>query len=271
MRARAILLLALVVGCTSDPVDEVDAGGDDAGGLDASQDVDGGDPRARCDEEGEVCCADGQCGNGLPCMAGLCGYQGCGEIGLPCCAEGYCHLGIDAVCEDGMCVEPGCGSEGHECCFEGTPCREDFLCHEGTCLRCGALGEQCCPGAECDGDLYCLAESGTLGQCLSEPPPCGGEYERCCDEGAACGAGLGCTSMTPGDSFSQCLPGPTCGADGRTCCEGETRCGAGMSCTSESDGVDRCRRCGDFELPCCEGARACGPGLTCAGDICGLP
>lgn len=272
----AFVFIAMACGCT--PATGADAGPDaaasgDAGGLDPS--VDGGvtNSRERCDEPGEVCCADGKCGNGLPCTEGLCGFIGCGELGEPCCgffggSRGYCHLN-NTVCEDGMCVEPGCGSEGYECCFEGPPCREDFVCHEGICLRCGGLGESCCPGHVCDGDLYCLREPNSLGWCLAERPPCGGDGERCCDEGPSCNPGLGC--VVEPFSFGICRPGPECGGDGRACCETEPRCAAGTVCLAEDDG-ERCRRCGGYELPCCDGDTPCGPGLTCQADgLCLLP
>lgn len=274
MKHAAIYLALLVSGCSS--VGAIDGGADagpmDAGALDASIDAsDGGPSRERCDEEGEVCCADGTCGGGLPCTDGLCGFIGCGELGSPCCGTGYCNLLSGAVCEDGMCVAPHCGSEAYECCETEPACREDFVCYEGSCLRCGAVGEQCCPGAECDGDFFCQPEPGTLGQCLAEPPPCGAEWEGCCTEGDPCDAGLGCMAGPPGSLGGTCVAGPACGADRRACCDTDPRCGAAFLCVTEDDGVDRCQRCGDFEQPCCEGA-VCGPELTCSSEgLCTLP
>lgn len=272
------LALVLALGCS------VDAPSD--AGLDAAQLEDAGEPtpdaghdagpapspRERCDEPGEVCCADGQCGNGLPCVEGLCGSNGCGELGEPCCGTaggpGFCHILSGAECDQGTCVEPGCGFDGYECCAEGPECKEDFVCHEGSCLRCGDVGESCCPGAECDGDYYCQPEPGSLGRCLLEAPPCGGEGELCCIEGPSCGDGLGCV-LEPYAFHGTCLPGPTCGSDGRPCCESDPACGAGSICVDGPDG-DRCRRCGGFDQLCCAGA-LCGPGLVCDASTCVLP
>src|SRR5690606_7137409 len=102
------------------------------------------------------------------------------------------------------------------------------------------------------------------------PPVCGELGSPCCAEGAECGAGLGCESTDP--SWPPvCLPGPTCGDDGRACCDTDPRCGPGLSCTASAGDVDRCRRCGEFELACCAGD-ACDPGLACASDgVCRLP
>ncbi len=274
---RLAIGLALIAtwGCSSAPF-QGDGGVDaaspmiDAGPPDAGSQDDAGPTRDRCDEPGEVCCADGRCGGGLPCNGGLCGFLGCGQLGEPCCATGACDLLSGAVCEDGNCVAPHCGSEGYECCADEPACREDFVCHEGSCLRCGDLGESCCPGGACEGTYYCLPEAGTLGQCIAEAPPCGGEYEGCCADGPSCDPGLGC--QTGPDGFgSTCVPGPACGAEGRVCCEVDPRCGAAMICVSE-DGTDRCRRCGGFEQPCCDAPTACGPSLICGVDeTCVLP
>lgn len=281
MNNRAIYLAFLVLsGCSSVPVIDdagIDGGADaaieeDAGPLDAGS-PDAGPTRERCDEEGEVCCADGMCGGGLPCIDGLCGVIGCGELGGPCCGTGYCNILSGAVCEDGMCVEPHCGSEGYECCSDAPACREDFVCYEGSCLRCGDVGESCCPGSVCNGDFYCqVFDPGSLGFCLAEAPPCGGEGEACCPEGDLCDPGFGCMFGSPGSIGGTCVTGPVCGADRHVCCDTDPGCGGGSLCVTEDDGVDRCQRCGDYEQPCCEGAVECGPGLTCSAErMCELP
>lgn len=273
MKSNVICWLALIVTACSPSLEPAADGGLDAGPEDAGPGdaTDSGGSRARCDEEGETCCPDGSCGGDLPCVDGLCGFATCGALGEPCCAASTCDPTSGLVCEDGVCVERHCGSEGSACCAGEPACRDDFVCHAGSCLRCGDAGEECCPNGTCDGDLHCLDERGPPGQCVEALPPCGGRDETCCREGAACEPGLGCVAGPPGSIGGTCLPGPACGGDRRVCCDDEPRCGAGFLCVAEPDGVDRCQRCGAYLLTCCEGAAPCSSELTCIESSCVLP
>ena len=274
---RLVLWLALLIACGCTPEEIAGDGGGIAdagspdGGIDAAMPdagTDAGDPLERCDEEGEVCCTGGSCGGGLLCDDGVCTSAGCGAIGAPCCELNQCDPG--ASCEAGECVEVPCGGEFAACCAEAPACTDGLECLGETCQPCGGSFEACCPGDVCDEGLDCLENLFGGKDCVA-PAMCGELGSPCCEEGAPCGAGLGCVSTEPG--FAPiCLPGPSCGDDGRTCCETDPRCGPGLSCTTSATDVDRCRPCGEHELACCAEGAACGPGLACAtGGVCRLP
>lgn len=282
LRALSISLLVVcaALGCTSREPDP-DGGADaidadvrdssselDASALDASM-LDASDAGAleRCDEEGEACCLGATCGGGLLCVDGLCGSEGCGAIAAPCCELSQCDLG--AVCEDGTCVEAPCGVERAACCPDAPACMDDLECLSGTCGRCGAADQDCCPGDVCDEGLSCVGNLFGAMICVA-PIQCGETGAPCCTEGEPCGAGLGCVSFDFGGAPELlCLPGPTCGGDGRACCADAPRCGPGLDCNASAGDVDRCRRCGEYDLACCvDGAPPCGPGLSCSSGVC---
>jgi hypothetical protein len=272
-----VLLIALFA--CDEEASRADAGAADASRLDSGMDADldasatDAEPsRETCDEEGELCCSDMRCGGSLSCAGGICGFAACGGLDAPCCdPTGIAFCDAMLVCEEGVCVVPHCGSERSACCATEPRCREDFDCVEGTCVRCGDRAEQCCPGGTCAGDLVCNTERGPPGFCFDELPACGAIGERCCAEGDACEAGLGCMFGPPGSIGGLCERGPECGADRRVCCDGATRCGSALLCVEEPDGVSRCQRCGAHGLPCCDGAVACDPGLACDAGACALP
>jgi hypothetical protein len=243
-------------------------------------------------------CSEGDCGEGLTCVAGTCraGPDGacpsgteCGP-GLACdqgvcrgdqgsaCSAGQCASGL--VCESGTCV----GQTGAGCDRE-TQCAAALVCDDGFCRRdvnglCSgdaecATGLVCDAGAcrvpgfgRCDGDVCVTGLVCQDGQCVA--PPSGG-----CSSAKPCGVGYVCSNglcrRAPGqpcESAGECAAGLVCsggqcaGALGGTCGSGSP-CALGLVCSGGS--------CRTGATGACTNSDECASGLQCVSGVCKAP
>lgn len=91
-----------------------------------------------------------------------------------------------------------CGAAGQSCCAEEPRCEDGLTCNaNGICRRCGNLGQRCCVGGACLGELTCSPSN----SCVL-PQSCGSPGEPCCS-GTFCEAGTRCLA---GVCQSSCGP-----------------------------------------------------------------
>ena len=119
--------------------------------------------------EGAPCQSDGQCGDGLMCLDGLCRVRAdagaqpdastTSDAGCPAasrCGDACCASGEECVASS---CQPMCAS-GLRCGPDMTCCGADQLCIGDACV---APGDACTEEIDCPIDAYCDA---TVGHCL---------------------------------------------------------------------------------------------------------
>jgi hypothetical protein len=132
-----------------------------------------------CGGDGQPCCVDDACNNGLACLGGkTCGA--CGGAGQACCAGNSCKDGgccdnnqnngtcvgnmgmcsnMQGVCNAGGCMNGACGKLGQACCGGDVGCTSALtVCTNNVCAACGHKGERCCENRACDTNLNCTGQ-----------------------------------------------------------------------------------------------------------------
>lgn len=104
---------------------------------------------------------------------------------------------VMAGCGSCQAGNPGCdpsqaGTQGCACRTDSASCNAGLACNSGTCVPCGAEGQECCvvsATGTCSGSLMCVMESG--GELCRN---CGDLGEACCNSasGQMCNPGGNC-------------------------------------------------------------------------------
>ena len=192
----------------------------------------------------------------------------CGHKDGPCCdifwcsdEKLYCDLERSpaGISLNGTCVK--CGIAGNQCC-DGDECVDGNICFEGMCVPCGHQNGPCCddwrrPCSDDDEDLYCHLERSPTdpyldlnGSCAK----CGMTGNQCC-KGDHCMNGNVCFNGI----CEECFKGP----DSPCCNHGD--CGSiNLFCDYAGDVGDpgMCQSCGGANQTCCEDG-ACTLDLQC--------
>ena len=209
----------------------------------------------------------------------------CGHQDGPCCDDGrrpcsddeedlYCHLERSPtnphINRNGTCVK--CGIAGNQCC-EGDGCENGNVCFNGICEECfKGPDSPCCNHGECGSiHLFCdyAGDVGDPGMCQS----CGGANQTCCEDDA-CSLDLQCIKR-PGSALPFCVGPdhydalPTLSYEGFLCSK-NAECPLFHSCVPRENGASLCMPCGRKDSICCEDSY-CEQGSTCdfSGD--GMP
>ena len=194
----------------------------------------------------------------------------CGHKDGPCCdifwcsdEKLYCDLErspADApINRNGTCVK--CGIAGNQCC-DGDECVDGNICFEGMCVPCGHQNGPCCddwrrPCSNDDEDLYCHLERSPTDPSLDlngSCAKCGMTGNQCC-KGDHCMNGNVCFNGI----CEECFKGP----DSPCCNHGD--CGSiNLFCDYAGDIGDpgMCQSCGGANQTCCEDG-ACTLDLQC--------
>jgi hypothetical protein len=166
----------------------------------------------------------GNCQNGLVCVAGYCVYSCAG--GATCATDRYCSASAGQTCQ-------GLGEHGDLCIdpFEGEPCAEQTdYCAPMLTGTIGACTKDC-PPVEIDGPANCAAGEYCLGTNF---------YRQgvACAIGADCGTGYDCYDLAARGLPSMCTTSanPTSASDYETkSCVDDSDC-SGLECIGFDDG-----------------------------------
>jgi hypothetical protein len=233
----------------------IDAGAQDASSGDAAATGDGGAAMA-CGSPctgGETCCG-GQCTNRLT------DSNNCGSCGNVCPPALPCTAGV-CGCPSG---QEGCPSF---CCSDPTTpvscARTSYPCQLCTSLQdpdnCGACGNVCPQGYQCNGGVCCAAgETGCHNcnvSCVSPPCSCAEYCANVEDDTNNCGA---CGNVCPSAKGSAACSQGSCSI---ACNPGFTPCDSGgvTICVDPSSDANNCGGCG---VVC--------PMGVCTGGLCNL-
>ena len=225
------------------------------------------------------CLVDGDCDDGDPCTADVCGAAGCQQPDAPVgtlCDAGVCELGACVPClvGDGSGgPDPGCSTALPRCdvsgstpecalclsdadCDDANPCTTDS-CDEEGCNNNGVDVGTACPEGVCDVSTACVACVDAEG--CEDGDPC--TVDSCVD--GAC-SNVGQPDCGPCSTPSDCGEPGTCMMNtcelnlcGRHPLDAGESCGEGLTC----DGAGSC--VGD-----CDVAADCDDGNPCTADSC---
>jgi hypothetical protein len=143
-----------------------------------------------CGGDGQGCCANDACSDGLACNAAS-SCEVCGDTGQLACAGGVCHASDNVPGDGGRCEH--CGNM-HERVCAGNRCNEVHTAPDdsGRCEFdhwCGGDGQPCCDadffGGNCNGSLHCVFEAGGINRCQVENDNGGGGGGGLCTNGQA--------------------------------------------------------------------------------------
>ena len=176
---------------------------------------------------GATCDGDGQCGDGLDCVAGKCAAPAIEDDPCGATTGKYCALGLnckgatDTVI--GTCVsndEVQVGAAGAACEPGGTLCKDGLSCvYDGAsgfeCEAAVGSGAACHLGlpGQCPADEYCNATEVTVASTCRKLP---GDGQACvlnglCKGGVVCiGEGNSATCKTIADNGADCASDATC-------------------------------------------------------------
>jgi hypothetical protein len=211
------------------------------------------------DCDGQVDCADSQCGAGTTCGGGRSCRNGkclvpcsegtsCGDNPNKCtngriscsgdnpaCVDGAAKCRADEDCNNGIC-SPKCAPKS---CDTGNPCTTGTTtCPSMTCVGTPKPNGTSCPGA---GDKSGSCQSGSCNRtCPTGTNDCGNNSCRACCNDGQCGGAQRCSSGTcvnlgcnecqvPSNhqcvakctGGSMCVSGACCGGVGEKCCKGD--------------------------------------------------
>lgn len=238
------------------------------------------------DCDGQIDCADSNCGNGTACG----GDRICqtGRCVTPCASGGVCqgNPGADR-CIPGVFA---CDPNGTRACVDdrnGPACNGGQVCRNLSCVACGGINQPCCSNDNCGGNICrngtCAAPCVSGGDCADNPGrrQCVAGTYRCDDAGVRrcvdgnrsfCSASQMCNGN--GSCVARCMEGGSCTPTDRcktgryVCDNGQRRC---MVTGDKNCGTRECRngQCVDPCMPdvfcypsgnrCLEGATQCGP------------
>lgn len=281
LRALAVVLPLLLVGCDDEDPPARDAAADGPATPDAATDAPTGadasaDPDAAADAGmTSTCvgaggaCAPGDCCLGYRCgAAAVCEVAFCADLGVACVIDSDC---CSLNCEGGTCGDSAgaCGILGATCSTGGDCC--SFNCAGTTCAgattSCDPIGEtcagpnQCCSdfcgndsGSACGvGDVGCRCMQAT--SCRAQDELCSSDLDCCnhyCDRPG--GATVGTCAALGGCA----VVGEPCGTVGinGSCCSN--------ACVDDGSGVATC----DFLGGCLPIGEACEAGAECCSGSC---